>query len=263
MRSILPLLICLALPACAREDAAPRASVPARPAAALVPDAALPETAAPDTAPGLYVMVRDPRSDAVLPRLRDTADPRFREVNRQLDSLSAELRCVDDVDPFGGKTEHMSRVEVAHAGDGILSVKIHFSGFCGGAHPIKGANHSVTYDLRTGRPVPLRELFADWDRDARAIARALYPEHSATAARLRAEGREPGQDEHEEFCALFYSEEELAQGWMSYWMTDAGLVVEPHLGHAVHACTEESVVPYARLRPFAAPGGLLARMADR
>jgi hypothetical protein len=257
------LLLLPALAACMRDspEAAPDVSPASLAPTVVHPPGPTPRTA--DPAPGQlpYVMVRDPVSDAVLPRLTDTLDPRFRAVNRQLDSISGELRCLDKVAPSGEPTEHWSLVEVAHAADSIFSVKMHFGGFCGGAHPIKGENVSVTYDLRTGRPVEFRALFADWERDARAIVRVMYTAHVAAAARMEAEGREPGPED-EDACVPPYSEDALA-GWMYYWMTDAGLVVEPSLGYAAHACTEESLVPYARLRPFAAPGGLLERMAER
>jgi hypothetical protein len=242
MRPIVLLLLCLAVPACA-QDRAKASRTPA-------------------FAPHAYVMVRDARSGAVLPRLTDTRDPRFRAVNGQLDSISADLRCLDKVDQFGNATEHWSDTKAAYAADSILSVYIRFGGFCGGAHPINGVNLSMTFDLRTGKPVPFRELFADYDRDALAIVRALYPEYIARAEQLAATRREDDVLTGEEECIQVYDAEALARGYFAYTFSRAGLVVEPDFAHVVGACREVVVVPYDRLRPFAAPGGILARMVD-
>jgi hypothetical protein len=236
MRAIVPLLLCLATPACAQDRA--------------------------DTAPGplAYTLVRNPESGAVLPRLTDTRDPRWRAVNAQLDSVAAELRCLDKVDPFGHATEHWSDTKVAYAADSILSVFIRFGGFCGGAHPINGVNLSMTFDLRMGKGVPFRELFADYDGNALAIVRALYPEQTARAAQLARRGDPALTDEDE--CIVVYAAAGLARGYFAYTFSRAGLVVEPDFAHVVGACREEVVVPYDRLRPFAAPGGILDRMVD-
>jgi hypothetical protein len=209
-----------------------------------------------------YAKVHDLASHAVLPRLTDTRDPRTRDVNRQLDSISADLRCMEKVDPFGHATEHWSVTRVAYAADSILSVFIRFGGFCGGAHPINGQNASVTFDLRTGKPVPLEALFADWERDRAAIVRVLFAKQVAGAERLRAEGREVGEDD-EDYCLQFYSIRELVDGYFAYTLSDSGLVVERRMPHVNTACTEGAVVPYDRLLPFVAPGGLLAVMASQ
>lgn len=235
MRLIIPLALLLALPACAQDHPNPAVF-----------------------APLAYTMVRDSVSGALLPRL---SDPRFRAVNRQLDSISAELRCTEPV-VNGYATEHESETRVAYAADSILSVMIRFSGFCGGAHPINGVNLSVTFDLRTGKPVPFRELFANYEGDAAAIVRALYPAQVQAGDRIAALDRE-WEDGDEEFCLQFYAARRLKDTSFNYTLSDSGLVVEPQMAHAVTPCIEEAVVPYARLRPFAAPGGLLARMASR
>jgi hypothetical protein len=65
----------------------------------------------------------------------------------------------------------------------------------------------------------------------------------------------------DEFCIQFYTTANLAGEYFGYSFTRAGLVAEPGLSHAVRPCVEETTVPYALLRPFAAPGGILARVA--
>jgi hypothetical protein len=263
MRIILPLLLAVALPACApdRPDAAPdRPPVPHRTQTTPDPNRS-DATPAPAAARIAYTMVRDSISGAVLPRLADARDPRARAVNARLDTISVDLRCAEPVDPWGGRTEHQSQARVAYAADSVLSVFIRFSGFCGGAHPINGVNESVTFDLRTGRAVPFRALFANYERDSLAIARVLFPEKVAAAERMTKEEREALTDGDEAFCIQFYTALELSRTYFSYWFTDAGFVVEPQLAHAITPCIDEATVPYERLRPFAAPGGLLTHVA--
>jgi hypothetical protein len=240
MRPIPFLLLCLAVPACAWGQQVPASHPSTRVAYQTVPDTV---------------------SGAKLPRLADARTPQTRAVNRRLDSISAELRCLDRMDRFGRKTEHWSVAETMYAADDVFSVHVRFGGFCGGAHPINGVNLSATFDLRTGKPVPFRELFADYEGDAQAIARALFPALTTAADRLSpAQVHQAGQ-ESEEFCQQFYTTEELARGYFAYTFSDSGVMVEPDFPHVVRACQEAAVVPYERLRPFAAPGGILARVA--
>lgn len=238
MRPLLLLLLCLAIPASAWGQQSP-----ARPGAVA------------------YRYVLDTLSGAKLPRLTDASTRQARAVNRQLDYISADLRCLDRMDGFGRKTEHWSVTRTPYAADDVLSVFIRFGGFCGGAHPILGENVSQTFDLRTGKPVQFRDLFADYERDRHEIVRALFPPLTTAADRLSPAWIEQTGDDNEAFCLQFYTTAALAETWFAYTFADSGLVVEPSMGHVVRSCQEEAVVPYERLRPFAAPDGILARVA--
>jgi hypothetical protein len=203
-------------------------------------------------------MVRHPGSGAVLPRLTSFPDPAVRDgVNRQLDSLAASLRCEEE----DRGHEYESAAAVTHAADDVLSVHVRASYYCGGAYPVNGANVSVTYDLRTGEPVPFAALFADFERDGAEIVRAVFPEHVPRAERLRAAGREPEAGSGEE-CDPLYAVESLLGTGLSYTLSERGLTVEPDFAHVARACAEEVLVPFGRIRSFAAPGGVLARVAD-
>ncbi|HST58075.1 MAG TPA: hypothetical protein VLK84_05300 [Longimicrobium sp.] len=235
MRLILLLLLCTAIPADAQASGG-RNTIP-------------------------YRVVRDTTSGAKVPRLTAPRTRVERAVNRQLDSISASLRCLTRMDGFGRKTEHWSDVRTTYAADDVLSVFIHFGGFCGGAHPINGENVSATFDLRTGKPVAFRDLFADYERDASAIVRAMFPAQTAAADQMTEAELQQLENDEERFCVQFYATEDLAREYFAYAFTHAGLVTEPSLGHAIRACQEVAPVPYARLAPFAAPGGILARVA--
>jgi hypothetical protein len=236
MRLILFLLLCLSIPA----------------------DAQAPASRRPNTIP--YQVVRDTVSGAKVPRLAAPRTRVERAVNRQLDSISASLRCILRMDGFGRKTEYWSTVRTTYAAHDVLSVFIRFGGFCGGSHPINGENVSATFDLRTGKQVEFRDLFADYERDAHAIIRTMFPAYTAAADRLTASEIEQMKSDDERFCVQFYATQDLVRESFGYSFTHAGLVVEPGLSYPVRSCAEEAVVPYERLAPFAAPGGILARI---
>jgi hypothetical protein len=255
MRRIHPLLICLALAACGG-DRQPSADATASRA-----DSASPAKAAsgPAVVTIPYTMVRHPASGAVMPRLTDTSSAPARAVNRQLDSAAAEMRCEEAV-VRGYETEFDSEARVTYAADSVFSVYIRVSYYCGTASPTNGANFSVTYDLRTSEPVEFQELWADWERDGQAIARAIFPAQTARADSVARGVLTPDPDDP---CWDMYRAETLATGfYLRYSLSDSGFVGELDPPTVAKACGEVVTVPYARLRPFAAPGGVLARVAD-
>jgi hypothetical protein len=259
MRPILPVLLGLALAACGRGQAA-RDATASRADSAAAAETESAQAAAPGQAAGriAFAMVRDSGTGAVLPRLTDSAGAQARAVNRFLDSMSATMRCDTAFAPNGDPTEFEAEARVTYAADSIFSVHIRESYYCGGPYPTNGANFSATFDMRTGVEVPFEALFADWARDGAAIVRVIYPEQVAGADRIAAAG-EPDPDDED--CNQFYAPDRLAEGGFHYAFSDAGLMVEADFPHVIAACGGEAVVPYERLRPFAAPGGILARRA--
>ena len=259
MRRILPLLLCLALPACAREarrSADSAAEPPSADTASLVRFED-PEARPPSVVTIPYTMVRHPVTRVVMPRLTAPGTPQARAVDAQLDSAAAEMNCGGAVEADGQKTwfEYTSRV--SYAADGVFSVYVRESYYCGGPSLTNGANFSLTFDLGTGEQVAFEELWADWERDGQAIARALFP---AQTARADSVGRGVVTPDPDDACWEMYDAEELATGhYLRYTFSDSGLVVELDPPQVMKACGEVVTVPYARLRPFA--GGILARVA--
>lgn len=268
MRRFLLLTLCIALPGCADSPHPARAA--AQPPAPGVREAAVPTDtpvrpkAAIQSTPSdteiRYVMVRDPQTGAVLPRLADTAGAVARRVNRRLDEVSAELSCGGGPWPAGTHIWYESHAKVDYAADSVFSVDLYASYSCGGPSHTNRHNTPLTFDLRRGKEVEFRDLFADYERDARAIVRAMYPAATEKARRLAATGIEPASDR--DICVSLYAEEELARNYFTYTFTDSGVAVDPNFAQVIGACTELATVPYERLRPFAAPGGILLRVAD-
>lgn len=262
MRRILPLIFCLALAACAREGrpSAKTAAAPAADTASLVryedPEARPPAVV---TIP--YAMVRHPVTRVVMPRLTAPSTPQARAIDAQLDSMARDMNCGGLAEADGHKTwfEYTSRV--SYAADSVFSVFVRESYGCGGPSITNGANFSATFDLRTGRLVEFRELWADWEGDGEAIARAIFPGQTAHADSMAAqEGRGADPDDP---CWSMYTAEELASGfYLRYTLSDSGVVVELDPPQVVKACGEVVVVPYERVAASAAPGGILARVAS-
>jgi hypothetical protein len=206
-------------------------------------------------------MVRHPWTGAALPRLIRFEDPKIQEmVNHQLDTFASELSCAEEGEKPTTQELFDVKSKVTYAGDDVLSVDVRASFFCG-AYPTD-ANFSVTYDLRTGAEVPFEALFSNYQRDGAEIARALYPEHVARAESFAASGQEESEsgscDDHPEAYAV----ESLLETGFAYALSPRGLIVEPNFPHVSAACAEQVTVLFERIRRFAAPGGVLARVTD-
>ena len=57
-----------------------------------------------------------------------------------------------------------------------------------------------------------------------------------------------------------YALDDLADSHYSFNFSAEGLEVQPQWPHVIEACEKRVTVPYAKLRQFAAPGGLLERV---
>lgn len=217
------LVLLVLLAGCARTDGAPEAPAPV------------------ETRP-----VRDGATGAELPRLvmPERSDVE-RRVNADLDSLAASLACPDGT-PFE------TRASVSYAAHEVLSVSVHASYFCGGAYPTAGANLSRTYDLTTGARVPFEALWRDVATDRATILGVV--ETSLFPAAVGGEGGEA--------CAGVVSAEALAETPLDYALAADGLRVQPELPHVAAACAAEVTIPYASVAAFAAPGGVLERVAS-
>lgn len=196
-----------------------------------------------------YRMVPHPVSGVELPRISLAERPAVEQaVNAHLEMTAADMMCQSDTP--SEDHEYNAFVEVTYADNDVLSISIHANGFCGGAHPIVGANHSVTFDLLTGRPVRFRELFEDYERDAAVIAKAYVA--SLTAEDL-------------EGCEDIFVEEDfdgLEMYGFSYTLSPQGVVMQPEFPHVIVACAIPSTVPFERVLELASREGILVRAAD-
>lgn len=186
-------------------------------------------------------------SGVEMPRIRLPDRPEVeKRVNDQFDSLAASLTCFD-VEMDGENAWYDTSTVVTYAANDVLSVQVVSSYYCGGAYPTNGADSSMTFDLRTGQAVGFRALFADYEGDGAAIARAylkrLFPEDL-------------------EDCEDVLTVEELDGHYFAYTVSPEGLRLQPAFPQAFAACGHRATLPFSGLRPFAAPGGILVRLAD-
>ena len=196
-----------------------------------------------DTGPVAYTMVENQKSGVEMPRISLPGRPDVEQrVNEQLDAHAASLMCLD---PEPGS--YNASADVTHAANDVFSVHVGVSYYCGGAYPVNHADSSITFDLRIGEAVRFQALFADYERDGAGIARAYIGSLSA---------------EDLEGCEDVLTVEELDEHFFAYTISTEGLRVEPSFPHVLEVCNRDSIVPFDELRAFAAPGGILTRVAD-
>ena len=202
--------------------------------------ASAPTTSSPRVA---YEMVEHPVSGAEMPRIELPGRPEIaRAVNDRLEAETGDLRCLE----AEGETWYETSTQVVHAANDVLSVRITSSFYCGGAHPVNGADSSLTFDLRTGEAVRFRSLFADYERDEAEVVAAYVRSLAA---------------EDLENCEDVLAPEELGGHYFVYTISAEGLRMRTAFPHVIAACNTTSVVPFGALERFARPGAILERMA--
>lgn len=194
------------------------------------------------------------RTGIRFPRLTRFSDPKvMREVNRQIDAATRDFGC----DRGSGKDAYFTvRSKVAYADKDIFSIYASAQYYCGGPYPTNDSNSSLTYDLRTGKQVKFEELFRSYEADKREILKIIFAAQIAEAAKLAASGKAK-----EDSCNTQFTMDILEGSEYAFNFSKAGLQVQPSWPHVVEACAEIVTVPYSKLEKFAAPDGLLARVA--
>jgi hypothetical protein len=203
-----------------------------------------------------FVKTRVRNTGILFPKLSKFRDRRIlSNVNRQIDQHTAEFGCeVKDK-----KSYYRVRSNVDYAANDIFSVYASAQYYCGGPYPTNDSNLSITFDLRTGNKVEFKDLFANYDADKKEILKVIFARQHALSERRAAQGR-PNEDDCESNPSIF-GLENLEGSEYSFNFSREGLKIQPQWPHALETCAQLVVVPYTRLTRFAAPGGLLARLA--
>ena len=191
------------------------------------------------------------------PRLTFYANAKvMKEVNRQIDEVTSEFGCeATERSKKGNFFEVESRVE--YSARQIFSVYVLESFFCGGMYPT-GYNNSLTFDLKTGELIDFEELFQDYERNETEILRVIFAKQIKRSEKIATSGKKEGTCDGD---PDIYSLENLEDSVFAFNFSAEGLRVQPSgWPHAIEACAERVTVPYDKLRKFAAPGGLLARV---
>jgi hypothetical protein len=191
------------------------------------------------------------------PRLTYYSDTKvMKEINRQIDEVTSEFGC-EATEP-GKRGTFEVRAKVEYTIKQIFSIYVSESFFCGGAYPTNDYNNSLTFDLKTGSLVEFEELFSDYERDKLEILKIIFARQLERSEKLAASGSPKAEN-----CAGdpdLYSLEHLESDTFAFNFSTEGLKVQPAWPHAIEACAERVTVPYEKLRKYAAPEGLLARV---
>lgn len=206
-----------------------------------------------------YAKARVRRTNIMFPRVTRFRDAKImREVNRQIDEVTQEFNC----DGQGGRGSYYRvKSRVAYAQNDIFSIYASAEYYCNTAYPTNDYNVSQTYDMRTGKRVEFEELFRDYQADGRAILKIIFAEDIARSEKLAASGK-PREQTCEGDPEL-YSLERLEGSSYAFNFSSQGLQVQPQWPHVIEACAKIVTVPYDKLAPYAAPNGLLARVAKK
>lgn len=182
----------------------------------------------------------------------------MKEVNRQIDEFTEEVGC-DEGRPK--KKENLEvRTQVEYASKQIFSIYVSESFFCG-LYPTNDLNVSLTFNLKTGKQVEFEELFENYKENKAAILRVIFAKQIARSERLIAEGKVKEETCDGDFN--LYSLKSLQDDSFAFNFSAQGLRVQPEWPHAFEACSKRVTVPYDKLKKFAAPDGLLARVLQQ
>lgn len=191
------------------------------------------------------------------PRLTSYLDANvMKEVNRQIDEVTSEFGCSEFSN--GKKGSFAVRAQVEYTANRIFSIYASEAFDCGGVHPTSDYNNSLTFDLKTGKLVEFEELFRNYEADKLEILKIIFAKQIERSEKLAAAGKQ--KEESCEGDPDLYSLEHLESETYAFNFSTEGLRVQPAWPHVIEACAERVTVPYAKLRKFAAPGGLLARV---
>jgi hypothetical protein len=201
-------------------------------------------------------MVRVTANRFQVPHLAHYPDPRILEqVNRQIDETVADMGCAEP-----GQIDKTLKVKsaVKLAAREVFSVYISGSYFCG-AYPENDDVRSITFDLRTGKPVSFEALFKNYDLDKKIILSTIFARQVQEAIKHP----DPGTLNEDASCAQapwLYALDALESSDYTFNLTNRGLEVQPIWPHVIQACAQRVTIPYSRLKKFAAPDGLITRL---
>jgi len=201
-----------------------------------------------------YAMRTDVRYSVSLPHL--TRFPDAAVMDRVNTDLENELRlrrlraagCLFEGQLFsGGQWEEKTRVALFSRN--LLSIVHDAMWYCGGAYP-DGGSEPLMYNLKTGRPLEMGDVFARASKDsAKSGQVAEGPVHKALLALyLQHHGRS------EKGCENVFDDRPP----LTFYFDEKGISLEPELAHAIRGCGAAIVVPYGELHGVLREGGLAA-----
>ncbi|QNT69811.1 hypothetical protein HQ394_11415 [Defluviicoccus vanus] len=194
------------------------------------------------------------RTGVQYPRLTAYQDDRIlRSVNSSIDRITADFGC----EGRRGQDQYFQvDAAVTYAADDVFSILGEGGYYCGGAHP-EDIWPTATFDLKSGRQLAFPDLFRDYaPPTVTAILAAIIAARTAQQA-----VPDTASGDNAASCEELFALDNLRDTDFAFALSRDGLYLIPaSWPHVVAACAEPTIVPYPRLKPFAAPGGVLARV---
>ena len=148
--------------------------------------------------------------------------------------------------------------EVIYNDKGVLCIDLTMEG--SGAYP-SGTTKTVVVDLRTGNVVKTSDVFTDLRGLAAMVRKAQKKEIAEAVERLKQDPEFKSEDPADLFKDADFRRKDLE----GYSVNDKGVTFKYDYGfpHVIQAAQPDGTYffPWAELRPYLVPGGLLARLA--
>jgi hypothetical protein len=158
----------------------------------------------------------------------------------------------------GGQWLASADYAVVYNERGVLCVDLTMEG--SGAYP-SGTTKTVVVDIKTGNVVKTSDVFTDLQGLAAMVRKVQKKEIAEAIARLKQDPEFKDQD----LADLFKDADFRRKDLEGYSVNDKGVTFKYDYGfpHVIQAAQPEGkyFFPWAELRPYLVPGGLLARLS--
>ncbi len=178
------------------------------------------------------------------------------KVNAQLAEAANNFDC-GDITP-SPHDYFDAKFKVGYAKDDIFSVSIHIGYYCGGPYPTNDSNVSVVFDMKTGNPVPFKDLFSNYVKDKKNIMAIIFVEQIKKTSGTPSDGSCNGMYSLDaidsKMDTLNFSE------FISYHIEGDGVTAQPSFPHVIEVCSVENHASAEQLKAFFATSSILARI---
>lgn len=203
-----------------------------------------------------YKMVPINDGKSQFPILTEYSDRKIlQSVNDQIQTATKDMQC--DVNTPKDRSFFEVKSKVDYTTNDIFSIYATASYFCASAYPTIDANTSMTFDLKSGKRISFAELFLNYEDNMKNILSVVFAAEIEKANKLLA-----SKPANSDGCDSELSLNHILENgpYFQYNFTEQGLAVQPEWPHVIAACATRVIVPYANLKPFADPKGILARV---
>ena len=198
-------------------------------------------------------------ANARLPRIVSPATPATARINAAFNVLDARWSSFMHGCPKDGDTGRV--VDVTMNGPQFLSVVVHDSESCGGAHP-DASTLALVYDLATGKPIdwktllgPRAALSTSLDTVIDGTRSGTFASASLQALYLKSLKARIHDKDWWDQCGDVFNDSLSFIAWPD--AKKRALLLEPALAHVVQACAEDGSIGATDLQKIGADARLI------